>query len=177
MRVLGIDPGLARTGWGVIEAKGQDFTAIDYGCITTNKKEDLPARLLFIFENLNSLVDKHSPDLIGIEQLFFAKNVKTAITVGQSRGISVLVAGMHKIPMEEVTPLQVKSSIVGYGNATKKQVGIIIKNILGLSRIPRPDDVSDALAIAVASSIKRSFRAVIASSKKMEKGKFNDITT
>ncbi|HHY11283.1 MAG TPA: crossover junction endodeoxyribonuclease RuvC [Firmicutes bacterium] len=169
MRILGIDPGIARTGWGIVDARGQDFTAVDYGCISTGKDESLPARLLFIFENLNSLVDKHSPDLMAVEELFFARNAKTAITVGHGRGVCVLVAGMRGISLEEVTPLQVKSSVVGYGNATKEQVGVMIKSILGLSRMPRPDDVCDALAVAVAAAIKRSFRAVVVRSQKPEK--------
>lgn len=175
MRIFGIDPGIARTGWGVVDSKGQDFVPVDYGCITTHKTEGLPARLLFIYESLDSLVDKYSPDLLAVEQLFFAKNVKTAISVGHSRGVCLLIGGMRNIPLEEVTPLQVKSSIVGYGNATKEQVGVMIKSILGLSRIPRPDDVSDALAVAVSAAIKRSFRAVIVRSEKSKKGKTNDI--
>ena len=100
-----------------------------------------------------------------MKELFFAKNAKTAIAVGHGRGVCLLVAGIHRIEFEEVTPLQVKSSIVGYGNATKEQVGVMIKSILGLSRIPRPDDVCDALAVAVSAGIKRSFRAVISRSQ------------
>ncbi|MGI6627260.1 MAG: crossover junction endodeoxyribonuclease RuvC [Bacillota bacterium] len=163
---MGIDPGIQRTGWGVVDSKGQEFTAVDYGCIVTGKKEDLPSRLLIIYESLTSLVNKYSPDLLAVEELFFAKNARTAIAVGHGRGVCLLVGGMRGIPLEEVTPLQVKSSIVGYGNATKEQVGVMVKSILGLPRIPRPDDVCDALAVAVSAGIKRSFRAVVARSQR-----------
>ncbi|MGI6163858.1 MAG: crossover junction endodeoxyribonuclease RuvC [Bacillota bacterium] len=166
MRILGIDPGIERTGWGIVDSKGQNFTPVDYGCIVTSKDQGLPARLLLIYESLTSLADKYSPDLMAVEELFFAKNAKTAIAVGHGRGVCLLVGGMRNIPLEEVTPLQVKSSIVGYGSATKEQVGVMIKSILGLSRTPRPDDVCDALAVAVSAGIKRSFRAVVARSLK-----------
>ena len=170
MRILGIDPGIARVGWGIVDARKQDFAAIDYGCITTPKDQGLPERLLFIFDTLNALVEKYSPDLMAVEELFFAKNAKTAITVGHGRGVCLLVAGKCGLPLEEVTPLQVKSSIVGYGNATKEQVGAMIKSILGLSRMPRPDDVCDALAVAVAAGTKKSFRARVVRSQKTEMG-------
>ncbi|MGI6620577.1 MAG: crossover junction endodeoxyribonuclease RuvC [Bacillota bacterium] len=166
MRILGVDPGIARTGWGIVDARGHDFAAVDYGCITTAKDGGLPERLLFIFDTLSSLVDKYSPDLMAVEELFFAKNAKTAIAVGHGRGVCLLVAGKRGLPLEEVTPLQVKSAIVGYGNATKEQVGAMVKNILGLSRQPRPDDVCDALAVAIAAAIKRSFRARVVRSQK-----------
>ncbi len=169
MRILGIDPGIARTGWGIVDCQGQNFNAVDYGCISTGKNEKLPERLLSIFKDLDCLIKKHSPDLIAVEELFFAKNAKTAIAVGHGRGVCLLAAGIHHLSLEEVTPLQVKSSIVGYGSATKEQVGAMIKHILGLSRIPRPDDVCDALAVAVAAAIKRSFRAVVVQSQRPEK--------
>lgn len=168
MRVLGIDPGVHRTGWGIVDARGHDFTAVDYGCITTDKDKGLPERLLFIYESLTSLVEKYSPELMAVEELFFAKNAKTAIAVGEARGVCLLVAGKCGLPLEEVTPLQVKSSIVGYGNATKEQVGAMVKNVLGLSRPPRPDDVCDALAVAVAAAIKRSCRARLVRATKTE---------
>lgn len=159
MRVLGIDPGIERTGWGIVDVKGQDFATVDYGCIVTRSDLALPARLCAIFTKLKEVTAEHSPDLVAVEQLFFAKNAKTAIDVGQARGVCLLVAGMFSIPLEEATPLQVKSSIVGYGNATKDQVGLMIKGILGLSKLPKPDDVCDALAVAVCAGMKRSFRA------------------
>ena len=121
MRILGIDPGIERTGWGIVDSKGQNFTPVDYGCIVTSKDQGLPARLLLIYESLTSLADKYSPDLMAVEELFFAKNAKTAVAVGHGRGVCLLVGGMRNIPLEEVTPLQVKSSIVGYGSATRNR--------------------------------------------------------
>ncbi|QUL98484.1 MAG: crossover junction endodeoxyribonuclease RuvC [Candidatus Fermentithermobacillus carboniphilus] len=171
MRILGIDPGTERTGWGVVDAKGPDLSALDYGCIITRKEESLSRRLFCIYENLLGIIDKHQPEVVAIEELFFAKNAKTAIDVGHARGVAVLVVGMKGLSLEEVTPLQVKSSIVGYGNATKEQVGVMIKNILGLPRVPRPDDVCDALAVAVVAGIKRSFRAVLRTGSKVERAR------
>lgn len=159
MRILGIDPGIERTGWGIVDAEGQNFITIDYGCIVTRRDITLPSRLSIIFTKLRELTSEYSPELIAVEQLFFAKNAKTAIDVGQARGVCLLIAGLSSIPLEEATPLQVKSSIVGYGNATKEQVGLMIKGILGLSKLPKPDDVCDALAIAVCAGMKKSFRA------------------
>jgi len=159
VRILGIDPGIERTGWGVVESKGHDVSPQDYGCILTPKEDGLPRRLLLIYRALNEILDKHNPDVVGVEEIFFAKNAKSAIHVGHSRGVCLLAAGARGIPVEEVTPLQVKSSVVGYGNATKEQVGLMVKQILGLSRVPRPDDTCDALAIAITAGIKRSFSA------------------
>jgi len=161
MRILGIDPGTQRTGWGVVDVEKQMFSAVDYGCITTSKRESLPKRLFLIYKNLSEILQKYNPEIIAVEEVFFAKNTKTAIDVGHARGVSLLLAGAFDIPLEELTPLQVKSFIVGYGNAEKEQVGIMVKSILGLGKVPRPDDTCDALAIAISAGIKRSFRAVI----------------
>lgn len=159
MRILGIDPGIERTGWGVIDSKGHDFASRDYGCIVTPKEDSLPKRLLAIYQALGEILDKHQPDVVAVEEIFFAKNAKSAIDVAHSRGVCLLAAGGRGVSVEEVTPLQVKSSVVGYGNATKEQVGVMVKQLLGLSRVPRPDDTCDALAIAVTAGIKRSFSA------------------
>lgn len=161
MRTLGIDPGIERCGWGIVQADGSRLTAVDYGCIVTPRNQDLAARLVVIYDQLTEIVDRHNPDLVAVEELFFAKNARTAIDVGQARGVCLLVAGRRGLPVEQVTPDQVKSSVVGYGNATKDQVGAMIKDILGLARVPRPDDVCDALAVAVTAFIKRSFRVRI----------------
>lgn len=157
MRILGIDPGVERTGWGVIVASGRDFAAKDYGLIVTAKDLDFPTRLLAIYNGVMELLTKHTPDIVGVEELFFAKNAKSALAVGHARGVCILAAASKGIPLEEVTPLQVKSSIVGYGNATKEQVGAMVTSILGLPRMPRPDDVCDALGIAITAGMKRSF--------------------
>lgn len=161
MRVLGIDPGVERTGWGVIESAGSDFEPRDYGCIVTSKGESLSRRLLAIHEALLSILDRHRPDLVAVEEVFFAKNAKSAIDVGHSRGVCLLAAAARGVPTEEVTPLQVKSSVVGYGNATKEQVGVMVKQILGLAKVPRPDDTCDALAVAVAAASKSSFNRLL----------------
>jgi len=176
MRILGIDPGIARTGWGVVDSDGHNFEVAGYGCLLTPKEELLPVRLLSIYKGIGSLVDRYSPDLMGVEQIFFARNVKTAIAVGHARGVCLLVGGERGISVEEVTPLQVKSFIVGYGNATKEQVGIMIKSILGLPLIPEPDDVCDAHAIAVSAGIKRSFGDTLERSRDIMSEKGNDIS-
>jgi len=163
VRILGIDPGTERTGWSVVETRGSGFSAKDYGCIVTERGAILPERLCFIYEGLSGIIEKHSPDIMAVEELFFAKNAKTAIEVGQARGVCLLLAGQRKLALEELTPLQVKSTIVGHGNATKEQVGFMVKSILGLPKMPRPDDVCDALAVAIACGIKRSFRARVLS--------------
>lgn len=162
MRILGLDPGIERTGWGVVDSKGHDFLAVDYGCIVTGKRVSLPERLFIIWGELNKIIAKHSPEIVAVEELFFAKNAKSAIQVGHGRGVCLLAAAARGLPVEEVTPLQVKSSIVGYGAATKEQLGIMIQRILGLSKVPRPDDTCDALAIAVTACTKRSFSARLA---------------
>ena len=176
MRILGIDPGIARTGWGVVDSDGHNFEVAGYGCLLTPKEELLPVRLLSIYKGIGSLVDRYSPGLMGVEQIFFARNVKTAIAVGHARGVCLLVGGERGISVEEVTPLQVKSFIVGYGNATKEQVGIMIKSILGLPLIPEPDDVCDALAIAVSAGINRSFGDTLERSRDIMSEKGNDIS-
>lgn len=165
MRILGIDPGIERTGWGVVESKGRDFSACDYGCIMTPKTDGLPKRLVAIAAALSQILDKYRPDVVAVEQIFFAKNAKSAIDVGHSRGVCLLLSGQRGLPVEEVTPLQVKSAVVGYGNATKDQVGVMIKQILGLPKIPRPDDTCDALGIAVTAGIQKSFSAVLRQSR------------
>lgn len=142
-----------------MDSKGHEFLAVDYGCIVTKRQESLSERLFVIWGELNKIISKHSPDVVAVEELFFAKNAKSAIHVGHGRGVCLLAAAASGLPVEEVTPLQVKSSIVGYGSATKEQIGTMIQRILGLSKIPRPDDTCDALAIAVTACIKRSFSA------------------
>lgn len=161
MRILGVDPGIERTGWGVIESAGHDFCALDYGCVVTPKGDTLSMRLVAIAAALSGIMDKYSVDLVAVEKIFFAKNAKSAIDVGHSRGVAVLMAGQRGLPVEEVTPLQVKSAVVGYGNATKEQVGAMITQVLGLPKMPRPDDTCDALAIAVTAGIHGSWKAVM----------------
>lgn len=149
MIILGIDPGFAITGYGIINFEGNRFKVIDYGCITTEANIPLSDRLKSIYEGLNSIIFRYKPDVCAIEELFFNKNVKTALAVGHGRGVAVLCAAQANIEVYEYTPLQVKQALVGYGRADKKQVQQMIKVILSLTEIPKPDDTADALAVAV----------------------------
>ncbi len=149
MIILGIDPGYAIVGFGVIEYKGNKFRVIDYGKITTDAKKSLPERLLIIYNELKELIERYKPDAISVEELFFNNNVKTAINVGQARGVILLCAAQLSKEVYEYTPLQVKQAVVGYGRAEKNQVQQMVKALLNLEKIPKPDDVADALAVAV----------------------------
>lgn len=149
MIIMGIDPGFAITGYGIVKYEGNRFTPIDYGAITTESSMELPKRLLHLHNSLEVLIKNYKPDAIAIEELFFNKNIKTALTVGHGRGVAVLAAAQSGVEVFEYTPLQVKQSIVGYGRAEKAQVQQMIKIILNLQAIPKPDDTADALAIAV----------------------------
>ncbi|MCT4509872.1 MAG: crossover junction endodeoxyribonuclease RuvC [Tepidibacter sp.] len=149
MIVLGIDPGIAILGYGIIEYKGNNFKVIDYGAIQTSSKLDVFKRLEKIYEGLDFLIKKYKVDEIGIEELFFNKNVKTAITVAQARGVAMLACAHNNIKTYEYTPLQVKQGVVGYGRAQKAQVQTMVKSLLNLREVPKPDDVADALAVAI----------------------------
>lgn len=149
MRILGIDPGYAIVGYGVIEYHGNSFKVIEYGKITTDSKKDLPERLVIIYNGIKELIEKFQPDAMAVEELFFNNNAKTAINVGQARGVILLSAANNGVPVFEYTPLQVKQAVVGYGRAEKNQVQQMVKMLLSLEKIPKPDDVADALAIAV----------------------------
>lgn len=149
MIVLGIDPGYAIVGVGVIEYNGNKFRTIDYYAITTEAHTPFEERLKIIYEGINEAIEKYNPDFMSIEELFFNDNAKTAIAVGQARGVIVLSAVNHGVEIFEYTPLQVKQAVVGYGRADKTQVQQMTKAILALNSVPKPDDVADALAIAV----------------------------
>lgn len=149
MRIIGIDPGIGRTGWGVIEAQSSKIVVQSFGCIETNKDTKIEKRLQELYEQITAILRKEKPDAFAIEELFFNTNAKTAMVVGQARGISLLAAAQHRIPTAVYTPLQVKIAVTGYGRAEKKQVGQMVKILLQLSEIPKPDDTADALAIAV----------------------------
>ena len=152
MKILGIDPGTATTGFGLITKEGPKLTKIDCGVISTSKDLDMPKRLSILFNDLQEIVQTHKPDVMSVEKLFFTNNITTAMTVSQARGIVLLVASQNNIPIAEYAPLQVKMSATGYGKATKKQVQEMVKKILKLSVIPKPDDAADALAIAICHS-------------------------
>lgn len=149
MTVLGIDPGTAITGFGVVRREANRVVAVEYGVIRTSPDDDPPERLLQIYQGLSNLIDQHQPDAIATERLFFQRNVTTAFSVGRTIGIVLLLAAQRKIPWTEYTPKQVKQAVVGYGAAEKHQVQYMIQRLLGLENIPRPDDAADALAIAV----------------------------
>ncbi|MFN3301769.1 MAG: crossover junction endodeoxyribonuclease RuvC [Patescibacteria group bacterium] len=149
MIVLGLDPGLASTGFGLIEFKKKILKVINYGCILTQQRESPTQRLKKIYQGIKKIIKKYQPDLIVLEELFFAKNTKTAIKVGQARGVAILACSEAKCPIKEITPLQVKTSLTGYGRATKKQIQRIVKLRLKLKEIPKPDDAADALALAI----------------------------
>lgn len=149
MRILGIDPGYAIVGYGVIDYVGNHFTVVDYGAITTPAGMDFNRRLELIYDEMNVLFAAQKPEAMAIEKLFYNTNAKTVIDVAQARGVLALAAQKNGVPMYEYTPLQVKQSVVGYGRAEKKQVQEMIKIILKLDKVPKPDDTADALAMAV----------------------------
>lgn len=149
MRVLGIDPGYAIVGYGVIDYEKNKFKVVEYGAITTEAGEDMNMRFKTIHEDLNSIIERTKPDFMAIEELFFNSNQKTAINVAQARGVLLLSALNHNVRIYEYTPLQVKQAVAGYGRAEKKQVQLLVKSLLGLNSVPKPDDTADALAIAI----------------------------
>ncbi|HOB20417.1 MAG TPA: crossover junction endodeoxyribonuclease RuvC [Candidatus Atribacteria bacterium] len=149
MRVLGIDPGMAIMGYGVVEDRGNSLKVLDYGVITTSPDMETPQRLLHIYNSAAELIKRYSPDAAALEELFFNKNAKTAIIIGHARGAAVVACAGLGIDLYEYTPLQVKQSVVGYGRADKHQVQQMVKLLLNLKDVPRPDDAADALAVAV----------------------------
>ena len=149
MRILGIDPGYAILGWGVIDVVGNKFSVVDYGSILTDTSMEMPARLQVLYNGLTELIHKYKPDDASIEQLFFNSNAKTAILVGEARGVAVLACANGNLNIGEYTPLQIKQALVGYGRADKKQVQYMVKTMLNLKSVPKPDDTADALAAAI----------------------------
>ena len=152
MIILGIDPGYAIVGYGVIEKNGFQTKCIDYGAITTDKDTDFPTRLVQIAEGLEYLIEKFKPECLAIEELFFQNNQKTAINVAMARGVVVEIAKRKLGSLYEYTPLQIKQALTGQGRADKKQVQYMVKAILNLKDIPKPDDAADALAVAICHS-------------------------
>ncbi|MBQ9972466.1 MAG: crossover junction endodeoxyribonuclease RuvC [Firmicutes bacterium] len=149
MKILGIDPGYAILGWGVVEMKGNSFKALNYGAVTTPAGMDMTDRLKVLYNELMNIIVEEEPDIASVEELFFNTNTKTAIMVGQARGVALLACANSGLPVYEFTPLQIKQGLVGYGRAEKKQVQMMVKTILGLSSVPKPDDTADALAAAI----------------------------
>lgn len=149
MIILGIDPGYAIVGWGVIEYMANRFTVVDYGAVTTEAGTPFNDRLKAVYDGIDSIMKRYSPEALSIEKLFYNTNAKTVIDVAQARGVINLAAVQNNIPIFEYTPLQVKQSVVGYGRAEKKQVQEMTRVILKLAKIPKPDDTADALAMAI----------------------------
>lgn len=149
MIILGIDPGYAIVGFGIIKYEKGRMSVLDFGAITTPADMEFTERLKCIYEDLSYLFDKYKPDAMAVEKLFFNTNQKTAIDVAQARGVILLAAKMNGTECFEYTPLQVKQSVVGYGRAEKKQVQEMTRQLLGLSAVPKPDDTADALAMAI----------------------------
>lgn len=148
MRVLGIDPGTAIVGYGVIDFEKGKYNVVDYGCIYTDKDLPMEQRLCEIYVQLTELIKKYSPEHMAVEELFYFKNNKTVISVGQARGVILLCGQQNGVKIQGYTPLQVKIGITGYGKAEKKQVQLMVQKFLGMKEIPKPDDAADALAIA-----------------------------
>ena len=149
MIILGIDPGYAIVGYGVIDYRNNHFRVIDFGAILTDAGTPFNERLEIIYDRLVSIISLHSPDAMSIEKVFYNSNAKTVIDVSQARGVIMLAAQTSRLPVFEYTPLQVKQSVVGYGRADKKQVQEMTKRILSLEKVPKPDDTADALAMAI----------------------------
>ena len=149
MIILGIDPGLATMGWGVIETDGQRLKMIQYGTLGTPAGQPMPVRLRAIFEGVKQLIAMFKPDEIAFEELFFSRNVTTALAVGAARGVALVAASQHTEALYEYTPMQIKQAVVGYGKADKHQVQNMVRILLNLKEIPRPDDAADGLAAAI----------------------------
>ena len=149
MIVLGIDPGTAALGYGIVESSKGRLRELDHGCLVTSPDSGLPERLLAIHALVDELIAVHGPKLMAVERLFFSRNAQTAFGVGQARGVVLLAAAQHRVPVVEATPNEVKSAVAGYGAAEKEQVQRMVQLVLGMAELPRPDDAADALAVAV----------------------------
>ena len=166
MIVLGIDPGLATTGYGVIKKNGERFQELDYGYISSPAGMVLAERLQIVYQGINQLVEKFSPQEMAVEQLFFCKNVRTAMQVGEARGAVLTASAQQNIPVFEYTPLQVKQAVVGYGRAEKSQVQQMVCLLLSLQEVPKPDDAADALAVAICHLQSQQFNSLIENGSK-----------
>ena len=149
MRVLGLDPGTASTGYGIIDSIDGRLSVVTYGVIKTPAGESASSRLQTIYDELNSLIARYQPDCAGVEELFFGRNITTAISVGQARGVLLLALANANIPIGEYSPPKIKDTVTGYGKADKAQVQLMIRNLLDLEETPRPDDAADGLAVAI----------------------------
>lgn len=160
MRILGIDPGIAIVGYGVVDKEGNRYKTVAYDAVTTRAHTPLEERLLLVYKGIDEIIKMYKPDAMSIEELFFNNNAKTAVAVGQARGVILLAAVQNSLPIYEYTPLQVKQALTGYGRASKSQIQQMMKSILGLESVPKPDDVADALAIAVCHGNSMRFNSI-----------------
>ena len=149
MRIIGIDPGLLCTGFGILDISGNEFSVVDYGVVKTNSKDPLNIRLKTIYEDLEYIINRYKPSVMSIEQIFYGKNVKAALLLGHARGIPMLLSANNGLPLFEFSARRIKQSLTGNGNATKEQGQFKVKNLLSMDKIPEPIDASDALAIAI----------------------------
>jgi crossover junction endodeoxyribonuclease RuvC len=149
MRVLGIDPGSQTLGWGVVDGTGSRYVLVDFGTIRSNREEQFSRRLLNIYNGIADIIERHSPDVLSVEDTFYAANVQAALKLGQVRGTMLLIAEQWGLTVAEYAPRLVKSTVVGYGNAEKHQVAEMVKILLGLKSAPKPHDAADALALAI----------------------------
>ncbi|HNU81228.1 MAG TPA: crossover junction endodeoxyribonuclease RuvC [bacterium] len=156
--IFGIDPGIADTGYGFIRVQGGNLECLDYGSIKTPAGQPLPERLQSLYQELRLLLEKYRPQVAAVEQLFFNKNVRTALIVGQARGVALLAVSQQGIPLLDFTPAQVKRAVSAYGQASKLQIQKMVKLILKLEEIPKPDDAADALAVAICGANQRQWR-------------------
>ncbi|KKQ79131.1 MAG: Crossover junction endodeoxyribonuclease RuvC [Parcubacteria group bacterium GW2011_GWC2_38_7] len=163
--ILGIDPGYGITGYGLVECVGSRLKALDYGVIETSSHDEFPERLKTLNTELSKIIKKYKPNLLAVEDLFFYKNVTTAMKVAQARGVVILSAVLAKIPIVEFTPLQVKQAISSYGRAGKNQVQQMVKVFLSLETIPKPDDAADALAVAICAANSHRLQNIIRHNK------------
>jgi crossover junction endodeoxyribonuclease RuvC len=147
--ILGIDPGTAALGYGIVDRSGGRLRAIDHGCLVTSPDSSLPERLLAIHALVSDLIELHEPAIVAVERLFFSRNAQTAIAVCQARGVILLAAAQHGRPVREATPSEVKSAVAGYGAADKGQVARMVQLVCGMPSLPTPDDAADALAVAI----------------------------
>ncbi|MER3397116.1 MAG: crossover junction endodeoxyribonuclease RuvC [Chloroflexota bacterium] len=158
MRILGVDPGTAACGYGVVAKADGHFVALEYGLITTPSSHATSERLRTIYREILDIIGRWHPDRVAVEEVFFARNAKTAMAVGQARGVVMLAAALAGVPVVEYTPLEVKKSVTTYGRGPKEQVGQMVAIILGLPEVPRPDDVADALAVALCDAFRAEAR-------------------
>lgn len=149
MRVLGIDPGSETLGWGVVDGSGSRYTLVDFGTVKSNPRQQFSKRLLNIYNGVADVIERHSPDVLSVEDTFYAVNVSVALKLGQVRGTMLLLAEQWGLAVAEYAPRLVKSTVVGYGNAEKQQVGEMVRMLLSLKAVPTPHDAADALALAI----------------------------